>query len=379
MVPGRIQSQALWSLQLICLLALLVTAKMAFAEETPASLSLGAPMQFGIVRSNAPGCEPTCPEWISADGSIETGTPALFKRLLKALGGRKLPIIVNSPGGSVDAALQLGRMIRKNRFDIAVGKTKFTGCPPGMDFCQPGEGATYFGITSDSGAMCNSACPLMFAGGVRRLAGGQAYVGVHQITTTYFPTRRQYRTTYQTMRGRKYRVTTEYITQGDSYKVYKMSKSLERRLAAYFSDMGVEKGVLLTMKNTPASAIHQLELQNMLRMKLVTSGDYSGLLTLASICRANPMPENCREMKSPTDKARQVANVAQTKPPSSESEPPSGGSESRLVLCTDTDGKSKLVVSTLGEACPVPGGAETWPAWSGGTVGRPYTSTDVKP
>lgn len=376
MVPGRVQYQAPWSLQLICLLALLAMAKMAFAEDMP--VSLGPPMQFGIVRSNAPSCEPICPEWISAEGTIETGTPVLFKRLLKTLGGRKLPIIVNSPGGSVDAALQLGRMIRKNGFVVAVGKTEFTGCPPGMDFCQPGEGDTYFGIASDIGAICNSACPLVFAGGVRRLAGGQAYVGVHQITTTYFPTRRQYRTTYQTVRGRRYRVTTEYITQGDSYKVYKMSKSLERRLAAYLGEMGVEKGVLLTMKNTPASAIHQLGLQDMLRMKLVTSGDYSGLLTLASICRTNPMPGNCREMKSPTDKARQIANVAQTKPLSKASEPPSNGPESRLMLCTDTDGKSTLIALDLGEACPVSGGAKIWPAWSWDTVGRPY-SADVGP
>ncbi|WP_256753629.1 hypothetical protein [Mesorhizobium sp. Mes31] len=350
---------------------------MAFAEET--LTNLGPPMQFGIVRSNAPGCEPICPEWISAQGSIEAGTPVLFKRFLKTLDGRKLPIIVNSPGGSVDAALQLGRMIRKNKFEIAVGMTTFTGCPPGMDLCQPGEGATYFGIASDSGAMCNSACPLMFAGGIRRLAGGQAYVGVHQITTTYFPTKRQYRTTYRTVRGKKYRYTTEYIIQGDSYKVYTMSKSLERRLACYLSEMGVEKGVLLTMKNTPASAIHQLELQNMLRMKLVTSGDYSGLLTLASICRANPMPENCRVIMSPTDKAKPVANVAETKPSSSGSESPSGGFESRLMLCPDTDGKSKLIAVALGEACPTPRGAESWPVWSGGTVGRPYSLMNMKP
>jgi hypothetical protein len=51
-------------------------------------------MQFAIVRSNAPECEPTCPECISAEGMIGTATPALFKRVLKILGGRKLPIIV---------------------------------------------------------------------------------------------------------------------------------------------------------------------------------------------------------------------------------------------------------------------------------------------
>jgi hypothetical protein len=369
MVPGRLHARTFWSLRLICLLALLGMGHAAFAQDTPTDL--GPPMKFGIVRSNAPGCEPICPEWISAEGSIEAGTPVLFKRFLKTLGGRKLPIIVNSPGGSVDAAIQLGRMIRKSRFDIAVATTKFTGCPPGMDFCQPGEGATYFGIASDGGAICNSACPLMFAGGIRRLAGGQAYVGVHQITTTYFPTRRQYRTTYRTVRGKKYRVTTEYIIQADSYKTYTMSKSLERRLAAYFNEMGVEKGVLLTIKNTPASAIHQLELQNMLRMKLVTSGDYFGLLTLASICQANPAPENCWEAESPTDKAKQVANVAETKPSL-------GGPGTRLVSCSNTAGTSTAVpYPGIGEACGDPGAA--WSTWSGDKADRPYTTPDHSP
>ncbi|TIU85827.1 MAG: hypothetical protein E5W03_09965, partial [Mesorhizobium sp.] len=94
----------------------------AFAEDTPTYF--GPSMQFAFVRSNAPGCEPTCPEWISAEGAIQADTPALFRRVLKILNGRKLPIVVNSPGGDVNAALTLGRLIRKNKLDIAVGKTQ---------------------------------------------------------------------------------------------------------------------------------------------------------------------------------------------------------------------------------------------------------------
>ncbi len=122
---------AWWSLGLICLVSLLVMGHAAFAADANKSApDLGPTMRFVVVRSNAPGCEPTCPEWISAEGTIEAGTPALFKRTLKTLGGRKLPIVVNSPGGNVDAALTLGRMIRKNKLDIAVGKTWFVGCWP---------------------------------------------------------------------------------------------------------------------------------------------------------------------------------------------------------------------------------------------------------
>ncbi|MER9338095.1 hypothetical protein NKJ06_29730 [Mesorhizobium sp. M0293] len=298
MVPGRLfHRRALWSLRLICLLALLVTGR-AFATDT--APDLGPTMQFGIVRSNAPGCEPICPEWISAEGSIEAGTPALFKRMLKTLGGRKLPIVVNSPGGNVEAALTLGRLIRKNKLDIAIGKTVFSGCQPDARGCQGRDknGARYVGDVIDYGAMCNSACPLMFAGGVQRVAGEWAYLGVHQITTTYIRTKLQYRTTYRIVGGKKKVLNTKIVSRKNagSYKTYEMSKSVEKRLAAYLNQMGIEQGVLETMKSTPASEIHQIALDDMLTMKLVTSADAVDMLTTASLCRPDRLAANCREI-----------------------------------------------------------------------------------
>ncbi|TIT97888.1 MAG: hypothetical protein E5W55_07920 [Mesorhizobium sp.] len=354
---------------------MLVMGNGASAEDTPTYF--GPTMQFAFVRSNAPGCEPTCPEWISAEGAIQADTPALFKRVLKILDGRKLPIVVNSPGGDVNAALALGRLIRKNKLDIAVGKTQ---CDRSVSNCTTySEGVIihYRGDSFDAGAMCNSACPLMFAGGVRRLVGDQAFLGVHQITTTYVRTRRQYRTTYRVVHGKKYMVTTETITQDNAggYKTYKMSKSLEKKLAGYFSEMGVEKGVLVTMKNTPASAIHQLESQSMLRMKLVTSLDSLDLLTGASICRASPMPENCREIQAPADGPARATSAAD--PVGS-----SGAAESHLemVLCADGNGGTRIVATnpSLGEACGGPGGT-AWPALRSGVPTSPYAPSDMKP
>jgi hypothetical protein len=319
MLPGRLlHRQALWSLRLICLLALLIMGHAAFATDT--TPDLGPTMRFVVVRSNAAGCEPTCPEWISAEGSIEAGTPAVFKRVLKTLAGRKLPIVVDSPGGNVDAAVTLGRLIRKNKLDIAVGKTWFDGCLPDAKDCteNDGKGARYFGDPYASGAMCNSACPLMFAGGARRVVGESAYLGVHQITTTYVRTKLQYRTTYRIVGGKKKILNSKIVSRKNagSYKTYEMSKAVEKSLAAYFNEMGVEQGVLETMKNTPASGIHQLELQNMLRMKLVTSLDSVDLLTAGTICKAIPLPANCREVPGPAGKATTpaAAVTAEAKP-----------------------------------------------------------------
>ncbi|WP_192179917.1 hypothetical protein [Mesorhizobium amorphae] len=313
-------------------------------------------MRIVVVRSSAAGCGPNCPEWISAEGAIEAGTPALLKRALKKLGRRKLPIIVNSPGGNVDAALQLGRIIRKNKLDIAIGKTEFSGCWPGMTDCQAndGKGAAYFGIASDGGAMCNSACPLMFAGGVRRVAGGWAHLGVHQITTTYFPSTRQYRTTYRVVRGKKYRVTTETITQGESYKTYEMSKALARKLSAYLREMGVGQGVLDMMKATPASDIRQISLHDMLTMKLATSADTIELFTGASLCMLDKLAPNCREIpgnagpaKAATTKAKAAPSQKAEAPVSQPAKAPptkpfqaaagNGASEMRFVVVRGSD------------------------------------------
>ncbi|AZO43518.1 hypothetical protein EJ076_21680 [Mesorhizobium sp. M7D.F.Ca.US.005.01.1.1] len=317
MVPGRLfHRRALWSLRLICLLALLVTGR-AFAADT--APDLGPTMQFGIVRSNALGCEPICPEWISAEGSIEAGTPALFKRMLKTLGGRKLPIVVNSPGGNVEAALTLGRLIRKNKLDIAIGKTVFSGCQPDAKGCQDRDknAARYFGDVIDYGAMCNSACPLMFAGGVRRVAGEWAYLGVHQITTTYIRTKLQYRTTYRIVGGKKKVLDTKIVSRKNagSYKTYEMSKSVEKRLAAYLNEMGIEQSVLETMKGTPASDIQQIGLDDMLAMKLVTSADSVGLLTAASLCRPDLLAANCLEIPGNKPADGPTAAARPTPPP----------------------------------------------------------------
>ncbi|WP_244571498.1 hypothetical protein [Mesorhizobium carmichaelinearum] len=278
-------------------------------------------MQFAVVRSNAAGCEPNCPEWISAEGAIEAGTPAKLRQILKTLGRRHLPIIVNSPGGSVDAALQLGRIIRKNKLDVAVGATKFSGCQPGMSDCRAndGKGAAYLGTASDGGAMCNSACPLMFAGGVQRLVGRWAYLGVHQITTTFQRQQVYYRTTYRIVRGRKKIISSKVVsrTNAGTYKTYEMSKVVERKLSAYLREMGVGQGVLEVMKATPAGDIRQVALDDMTTMKLVTSEGTVDLLIWAGICRRNPAPANCREIPAnakPADVAAIDAKPAPSQP-----------------------------------------------------------------
>ncbi|MCF6120698.1 hypothetical protein L2449_28140 [Mesorhizobium muleiense] len=333
----RLNGQTWWMLGVICLASFLVMEHAAFAANTKKSApDLGPTMRFVVVRSSAPGCEPTCPEWISAEGSIEAGTSALFKRTLKGLGGRKLPVVVDSPGGNVEAALALGRLLRKNKLDIAVGKTRFTGCQPDAKDCKEndGKGARYFGNAYAGGAICNSACPLMFAGGIKRVVGQWAFLGVHQITTTYIRTKLQYRTTYRVVRGKKKILSKKIVGRKNagSYKSYEMSKSVEKRLAAYLNEMGVGQAVLETMKNTPASSIQQLAPYDMLQAKLVTSLDAVDLLTAPTLCNTDPVAANCREIPAPAGDVVAYAKPAPAAPVEPETGQRADVGDMRFVL-----------------------------------------------
>jgi hypothetical protein len=82
-----------------------------------------APMRVTIVRSDEPGCEPYCAEWISAEGKINAGTPGEFRRALQKMGARNLPVFIHSGGGLIPAALEIGRMLLARKLNIIVTGT----------------------------------------------------------------------------------------------------------------------------------------------------------------------------------------------------------------------------------------------------------------
>lgn len=190
---------------LLAFLLSILVASPVLAAKKQAKEPVLPSMQFAIVRSAVSSCEPACPEWISASGVILGDTPAKLQKILKKMGDRKLPIVMESNGGNVDAAMEIGRMIRKRGLDVAIGKTRFEGCSPDQKNCKPdrfSDGA-YAGYTFPVGAYCLSACPYILAGGEKRYVGQWAFVGVHQITQIYTQTKITYRTRYRIVNGRK--------------------------------------------------------------------------------------------------------------------------------------------------------------------------------
>lgn len=225
-----------------------------------APFPMTAPMRIVLVRSADPDCDPHCAQWLSAEGDIYPGVAADFGRALHALGNRKLPILINSRGGSVADALAIGRMIRAQHLDIAVAKTRFETCEPTDAACQKARDFDGFRGTPDAHlAICASACAYLFAGGVNRYVGYASYVGLHQSTskrqqilTRYWITTRRFADgstqTTKTVTGRSLvDLGTAAQTSEQEYKT----------VASYLREMGVApKELLAIVVATPASTIH---------------------------------------------------------------------------------------------------------------------------
>jgi len=150
-------------------------------------------------------CEPVCAEWLSVEGRIDSTSPKRLKTAIAALKGRRLPIVLQSYGGDVDAAMAMGNMIREAGLPVYIGGTALTGCHVDNLRCDTGEKIDNVpvGVPHAAGAVCFSACPLILAGGLNRKSSEWSLVGVHQVTTGIRKVRIQYKLRYRIVHGKR--------------------------------------------------------------------------------------------------------------------------------------------------------------------------------
>jgi hypothetical protein len=288
---------------LVCFVAMWsLTMGEGFAAKKPVKTSppkpiYEAPMTVVIVRGVSQTCEPLCPEWIAAEGEITSATPAAFQRAFKAMGKKRLPIVIRSPGGSINAALDIGRMIRKRGLDVAVGATLFQGCAPSDKGCksQPGRYGVLRGAAMDYGGFCYSACPLILASGKERLAAYGTQVGVHQPKTIWTQQRYTYRETYRIINGKKKILSRKIINRSNAgTKVtYGYDKSLRKRLTVFFRDMGVDTAILADSEKASFKNMNQLTGLRVQELRLRTKSESVGIYTAPAVCTRSDAPSNC--------------------------------------------------------------------------------------
>jgi hypothetical protein len=228
------------------LLCVMAASAGALADLKPPAKPRGAPpMRFVRVTMANPECDPNCPEWLSAEGKIEPGAAPAFAEALNRLDGRRLPILIHSPGGSVTDAIAMGKLIRAKGLAVAVARTLMPDCAETAPRCPDGPGTVITG-----GAICASACALVLAGGVERLVGPVPEVGVHQITTVVKETD-----------GVAHRTSTQ--------KFYEQ-EGADAEVKDYLTAMGIGDPVMAMLRKTPAASVHWLSLDDLRDSRLAT-------------------------------------------------------------------------------------------------------------
>jgi hypothetical protein len=155
---------------------------------------------------------------LMAIGTIMPGSADALAAEIAKRGSYVKTIVLHSPGGSVQDAIKMGRLIRDKKFSTEV------------------EGGRY----------CASSCPLIFAGGVERRAGDKAAIGVHQVFAASAPAGAQI---------------------GDGMdSAQRVSAECQR----YLRDMGIDLAVWVHAMETPKDELFYFKPDELLALKLAT-------------------------------------------------------------------------------------------------------------
>lgn len=157
---------------------------------------------------------------MTVQGSIDVGAATRFAAELEARGEYVKFVSLNSPGGSLDDAMAIARLLRERGIGTEV----------------------------EDGALCASSCPLVMAGGSERRAGEKAAVGLHQF----------------------------YVAAGNEpgapAQAMSDAQATAARIARYLAEMEVDPALWLHALDTPPQALYYLSREELERYRLVTTG-----------------------------------------------------------------------------------------------------------
>jgi hypothetical protein len=134
------------------------------APSAPTYAPQGEPMTFRLHQGQ--GLRGAT-RWVSATGQIQGNTAQQFEAFRRANAIDGLPLVLDSSGGRVTAAMAMGRIIRQARMTTAVGRTVGAG---ERDTVRTHE------------VRCASACVLALMGGVERHVSEDARIEVHMFS-----------------------------------------------------------------------------------------------------------------------------------------------------------------------------------------------------
>jgi hypothetical protein len=142
-----------------------------------------------LAKGPVNSCGPGCDRWIAVEGTVDQAAASRVSRFLRDVKDTKRPIYFYSPGGSVEPAYAIGRLLRSRKAVARVGRTIVSACAAGTQFDDAclkikTAGGEVEAEISTYHSMCNSACTYLFLGATTREVAPDAAVAVHNSKLT---------------------------------------------------------------------------------------------------------------------------------------------------------------------------------------------------
>lgn len=171
---------------------------------------------------------------VNAFGTIKAADDTKFEKFLaQSTPPPRTPVFIDSLGGDVETAMNIGRKIRQNWFSTNIGL-----------FVLKCDGADHPIIKREKlPGRCMSAATLIFLGGGLRYHDDSAAFGVHQFSY-------------------------KNPSPGDLGK----SQMLSAKIATYVAEMGVSPAFLEISSSTPSTEIKLVDQATLKNLRVVTGG-----------------------------------------------------------------------------------------------------------
>ena len=159
------------------------------AKSLPENKGFAPNLIIYLAKGPANSCGPGCDRWIAVEGSVDRNAAPRIRRFLQDVKDTRRPIYFHSPGGSVEQAFVIGRLLRSRKAVARVGRTIVAACGAEAqvdDAClkiKTGGGEVQAEIVTRR-ALCNSACGYLFLGATTREVAPDATMAVHNSKFT---------------------------------------------------------------------------------------------------------------------------------------------------------------------------------------------------
>jgi hypothetical protein len=191
----------------------------------PVVADMPATLQVVAVAPEYPGRLPGDQRWlIYLDGPVDPGATSRVVSLILTEHITHAVVYLNSPGGSLVTAMQLGRVLREHAFDTRVGMRTTDA-------------------TRATAGTCHSACPFILAGGVQRSLEAGSAIGLHRAENR--------------------------VPVSDNVAFQNV---VERQVVDYLAEMGVRAEVANIMTAVAHDRIRDLTVDEALQLNLLNEG-----------------------------------------------------------------------------------------------------------